>query len=72
MADAEARQRGQVVVKQLFGEGRDMSNATALGWNRQLAAEKFDGSKQRKSPDRPRINKELEDWGVRMAKENRS
>ncbi len=29
MADAEARQRGQAVLKQLFGEERDMSNATA-------------------------------------------
>ncbi len=45
---------------------------TILGWQRKLAAEKFDGSKQRKSPGRPRINKELEDLVVQMAKENRS
>jgi alkylhydroperoxidase/carboxymuconolactone decarboxylase family protein YurZ len=29
MADAEARQRGQAVVKQLFGQERDMANPTA-------------------------------------------
>jgi putative transposase len=45
---------------------------TILGWNRKLAAEKFDGSKQRKSPGRPPVDKELEDWVVRMATENRS
>jgi transposase InsO family protein len=44
---------------------------TILGWNRKLAAEKFDGSKQRQSLGRPRVDKELEDWVVRMAKENR-
>jgi transposase len=45
---------------------------TILGWNRKLAAEKFDGTKQRKSLGRPRIDKELEDWVVRMAKDNPS
>ena len=45
---------------------------TILGWNRKLAAEKFDGSTQRKSLDRPRVEKELEDWVVKMAKKNRS
>jgi putative transposase len=44
---------------------------TILGWHRKLAADKFDGSKQRKSPGRPHVNKELEDWVVQMAKENR-
>jgi len=45
---------------------------TILGWNRKLADEKFDGSKQRKSLGRPRVDKELEDLVVQMAKENRS
>ncbi len=45
---------------------------TILGWNRKLAAEKFDGSEQRKSLGRPRVDKELEDLVVQMAKENRS
>src|SRR3989441_3587667 len=43
-----------------------------LGWNRKLADEKFDGSEQRKSLGRPRVDKELEDLVVQMAQENRS
>jgi putative transposase len=43
-----------------------------LGWNRHLAAEKFDGSNRRRFPGRPRVDKELEDLVVQMAKENRS
>jgi hypothetical protein len=31
---------------------------TILGGHRKLAADKFDGSNQRKSPGRPRVNKE--------------
>src|SRR5262245_33833850 len=42
-----------------------------LAWHRELAADKFDGSTQRKSPGRPRVEKELEAWVVQMAKEKR-
>jgi transposase InsO family protein len=45
---------------------------TILAWHRKLAAQKFDGSDQRKSVGRPRGDKESEDWVVKMAKENRS
>jgi putative transposase len=45
---------------------------TILGWHRKLAAAKFDGADQRKSPGRPRVDKELEDMVVEMAKDNRS
>jgi putative transposase len=45
---------------------------TILGWYRQLVAKKFDGSERRKSLGRPRIDKELEDLVVQMAKDNRS
>jgi putative transposase len=44
---------------------------TILAWQRKLAANKFDGSTRRKSPGRPRVEKELEDLVVKMAKENR-
>ncbi len=44
---------------------------SALGWYRRLVARKFDGSKQRRSPGRPRVERELEELVVRMARENR-
>jgi transposase InsO family protein len=44
---------------------------TILGWYRKLIARKFDGSKARRYPGRPRIDREIEVLVVRMAKENR-
>jgi len=41
---------------------------TILGWYRRLIARKFDGSKARCYPGRPRIDREVEDLVVRMAK----
>ena len=53
---------------------KDVANAakpdTVLGWYRKLIARKFDGSKSRRYPGRPRINHEIEQLVVRMAKEN--
>ncbi len=43
---------------------------TLLGWYRRLIAGNFDGSKSRRYPGRPRIDDEIEQWVVRMAKEN--
>ena len=43
---------------------------TLMGWYRRLVARKFDGSKARRYPGRPRINGEIEQLVVRMAKEN--
>ena len=52
----------------------DVANAakpdTILGWYRKLVARKFDGSKSRRYPGRPRIDHETEQLVVRMAKEN--
>jgi len=45
---------------------------TILGWYRKLIANKFDGSKARRTHGRPRINEETENLVVRMAKENPS
>jgi putative transposase len=44
---------------------------TILAWYRKLVARKFDGSKARQSPGRPRIKREVEQLIVRMAEENR-
>jgi transposase InsO family protein len=43
---------------------------TLLAWYRKLIANKFDGSKFRKSQGRPRIDEETEGWVVQIAKEN--
>jgi putative transposase len=45
---------------------------TILAWHRKCIAKKFDGSQQRKTLGRPRIDAELEAPVVRMAQENRS
>ena len=54
----------------------DVANAakpdTILGWYRRLVACKFDGSKSRRYPGRPRIDNEIEQLVVRIAKENPS
>jgi hypothetical protein len=44
---------------------------TILGWYRKLVARKFDGSKARRYPGRPRIRREVEELIIRMASENR-
>ena len=44
---------------------------TILAWYRKLVAGKFDGSKARRGPGRPRIDREIEALIVRMSKENR-
>ena len=53
----------------------DVANAakpdTVLGWYRKLVACKFDGSKARRYPGRPRVERGLEQLVVRMATENR-
>jgi len=45
---------------------------TILGWYRKLIANKFDGSKTRRSHGRPKMDEETENLVVRMAKENPS
>lgn len=43
---------------------------TILMWYRKLVAQKFDGSKHRQYPGRPRVDSKIEDLVVRMAREN--
>ena len=45
---------------------------TILGWHRKLIARKFDGSKNRTYPGRPRIDEKIEQLIIRFARENRS
>lgn len=43
---------------------------TIMGWYRKLIANKFDGSKVRRTHGRPRIDGDMESLVMRMAKEN--
>jgi hypothetical protein len=43
---------------------------TILAWYRRLIAQKFDGSKHRHYPGRPRVDEQMEALIVRMAREN--
>ena len=43
---------------------------TILAWHRKLIAKKFDGSKYRRYPGRPRIEPKWEEWIVKMTREN--
>jgi putative transposase len=64
---------GQKLGKQALQEvAKIVKPDTILGWHRQLVAQKFDGSQQRKAPGRPTIDQELEALVVRMAQENRA
>ncbi len=45
---------------------------TILGWYRRLIARKFDGSKRRRLPGRPRVDRHIEGLVVRLARENPS
>src|SRR2546428_244377 len=64
---------GQKLGKKALAEvAKIVKPDTILGWHRQLVAQKFDGSQQRKAPGRPTINPDLEALVVRLARENRS
>jgi transposase InsO family protein len=76
LSDAERKtlaEIGKKLGKQALAEvATIVTPDTILAWHRKLVAQKFDGSKQRKPPGRPRIDQELEALVVRMARENRS
>src|SRR5580704_13211914 len=64
---------GQRLGRKLLQQVASVANPdTILGWYRQLVAAKFDGSRQRGLPGRPRIAAEIERLVVRLARENSS
>ena len=73
LADAEKKTLADIGYRLGRRTLEDVANTarpdTILGWYRRLVARKFDGSKARRYPGRPRIEPELEDLVVRMAKE---
>jgi putative transposase len=76
LSDAE-RQTLAEIGKKLGKQGlEEIAKAakpdTILGWHRKLVAQKFDGSNQCQPRGRPRVEKDMEDLVVEMAKANRS
>ena len=64
---------GQKLGKQALQEvAKIVTPDTILAWHRKLVAQKCDGSQQRQSLGRPKIDPELEALIVRMARDNRS
>src|SRR5258707_6846351 len=75
LSDAERATLGEIghrLGRKVLGEVANVAQPdTILAWYRNLVARKFDGSKARRSPGRPRIKREIEQLIVRMARENR-
>src|SRR4030095_7836550 len=76
LSDAERPALGEIghrLGRKDLGEVATVARPdTILAWYRKLVARKFDGSKARRGPRRPRIQREVEQLIVRMAEENRS
>jgi putative transposase len=74
LSDAERATLGEIgrrLGRKVLGEVANVAQpATILAWYRRLVARKFDGSKERRTPGRPRIDRDLEQLIVRVAKEN--
>jgi hypothetical protein len=56
--------------KALADVGSIVKPDTVLKWFRELVAKRFDGSKKRRSPGRPRVVPEMEVLVLRFAEEN--
>ena len=63
-----AKRLGRKALKEIT---RVAKPDTLLAWYRQLVAHKFDGSRRRGYPGRPRISPEVEALVIRLARENR-
>src|SRR5215469_16919756 len=63
-----AKRLGRKALKEI---ARVAKPDTLLAWYRQLVAQKFDGSRCRGYPGRPRISPEVEALVIRLARENR-
>ena len=74
LADAQRATLGEIGHRLGRKALEDVANAarpdTILGWYRRLVARKFDGSRARRYPGRPRIDATIEQLIVPMAKDN--
>src|SRR6202521_315929 len=75
LSDAERATLGEIghrLGRKVHGEVATVARPdTILAWYRKLVARKFDGSKVRQGPGRPRVKREVEQLIVLMASENR-
>jgi putative transposase len=75
LTDAERRTLGEITKRVGRKAMKDIARVakpdTILGWYRRLVVQKFDGSRYRSYPGRPRVSSELEALVVRLAKETR-
>jgi putative transposase len=76
LSDAERAKLGEIghrLGRKALGEVATAALPdTILAWYRRLVARKFDGSRARRTPGRPRLDREVEELIVRMAEKNRS
>jgi len=74
LTDADRRTLAEIAHRLGRKALEDVANAakpdTIMGWYRRLVARKFDGSKSRRYPGRPRIDNEIEKLVVRLVQEN--
>src|ERR1700738_2102608 len=75
LSDAERATLGEIghrLGRKVLGELANVARPdTILAWYRKLVARKFDGSKARRGPGRPRVDRAVEQLIVRMAEGNR-
>ncbi len=75
LSDAERATLAEIghrLGRKVLGEVANVARPDSiLAWYRNLVDRKFDGSKARRSPGRPRISREIEQLIVRMARDNR-
>ena len=64
-----AHRRGRMALEDVAATAKP---DTILGWYRKLIANKFDGSKLRRSLGRPKVDQEAERLVLQMARENPS
>ena len=75
LANADRATLGEIghrLGRKALGEVANVAQPdTILAWYHKLVGRKFDGSKARQGPGRPRVKREVEQLIVRMASENR-
>ncbi len=74
LSDAEKKTLAEIAHRLGRKALEDVANTakpdTIIGWYRKLVPRKFDGSKARRCPGWPRVDSEIEDLVVLLAKEN--